>query len=194
MRSELDRQKIDESKERIAELTGQLEAAKLSESKANSTIHELHETASKLTEWNSQLEEKCRRLEREKEELVEINLKVQKELEAEILEISEKRISLAQQYTEQEENVSMLKRSLAEHQEIEEKLKQENSVLKSNFFNLVSKNDEKELKLFQGPPQCKSSSSFERPNDLGSLDLMEDVKLIAEQRTITDIFKTSFPT
>lgn len=192
MRSELDRQKIEESKNRIAELTGQLESSRLAEFKANAKVNELQEIASKLTEWNSQLEDKCRRLESEKEELVEINLKVQKELEAQILEISDKSISLARQYAEQEEKLLSLQRSVTELREIEEKLEQENAILKSKLYNLTVKTNEKDPKISQTTLQA-SSSSFQKLSDPFQPDLMDEIKLTAEQRTITDIFKASFP-
>jgi septal ring factor EnvC (AmiA/AmiB activator) len=136
------------------------------------------------------LEEKCRRLESEKGELVEINLKVQKELEDQILEISDKRVSLAQLYAEQEENLLGVQKSLAEYQEIEEKLKQENAILKSKLYNITFRTNENDTNISQTTPQA--SSSFQKSSDPFPPE-MDEIKLTAEQRSITDIFKTSFP-
>lgn len=187
---------MEDFKVRITELTDQLESSRRSESKANLRANELEETATKLTEWNGQLDEKCRRLEVEKDELVEINRKMQRELEDQLLEVTEKRMALAQKYSELEETVFVLKRSVVEQEDIKEKLAQENDILKSKVFSVAFKRSE--AKITPSLHQATPASFIRRTSDPSPLSFMEEVELTKEttekQQSITEIFKASFPT
>lgn len=137
----------------------------------------------KLTEWNSRLEDKCRSLEDAKEAQKETLDKIIKEHEDQLVEITQKRIALLEDYSTLEERNYFLQRSLDEKSDVEDKLRQENAILKAKLYNLSFKTTGRAT-----PPEVRRSSD---PSPFNNVECLDDVEL-SNRPSITDIFKSSF--
>ncbi len=170
-RSEMDNRKIDELKGRVAELTEQLEESKRSEYKANQSAKELGEATKRLSDWNKQLETRLNAANNESN-LVKLN----QELEAQLLGATEKRITIQSDYSKLEEELARTKRLCKEQEDIQAKLCQENSILKSKLYSSRSRSRSKG----RLSKNAKTSSPSPLISRFDELDL-------------SDIFKSSFP-
>lgn len=186
-RAELDRQKLDAMREKLNNLEAELEKAKLSEARANQACRDLGETTLKLTEWNSHLEARVNYLEAELSHADERMAEKLTELEYQLVEGTQKRIDMQEEFSVLEEFSHQQRRNLLEHAEIEIKLRQENEILKRRLGEYML---EPQMVPAAGEPIVKINSPLYHPDDKEML-IVEDATANEQEASITDIFKTT---
>lgn len=209
-RAELDRRKMTQMRDRLSEMESELQEAKLNSARSQKKIKELSETALQLTDWNSQLETKYKYHDTAMKQAEALFDQVRGDLERQLVEVTKKRIDLQQEYTKAEEQMYQLRRQLGEQEEIQEKLRHENSVLKSKLYNALNKpavikrkSTPQGRNLSQRPSSRPASVTKRSPSTrplsksplekkLAALDLLDDVELQEDRPTITEIFKATF--
>lgn len=211
-RAELDRSKMKQMRDRLVEMESELAEARLSNARSQQTVKELSETALQLTDWNSQLETKLKYYDSEIKEAEDLFDQVRSDLERQLVEVTRKRIDLQQEFSRAEEQVFQLRRQLGEQEEIQDKLRHENSVLKFKLYNAASKAVEMRMKPHSPtettkcsrPLSLQASVSHHSPSmcpiissrsplekRIAALDVLDEVKL-QERPTITELFKATF--
>lgn len=153
-----------------------LESERTARQEGVSRIAELEATASTLTEWNTSLEQQCSTLMESLCQQREISNQVKCELQQDLLTTTKKQIDLRGEVDHMEEENIQLRRTLRESMDIQEKLAQENAILKSKMYNIATGEASAPLAL----------SHFRISPELAPR--MEDVDL-SSQRGIGDILK-----
>lgn len=98
-RSELDKRQLAGMRARIGQLEEDLEDTRHANFRASQRASELEETATKLTEWNSRLEADNQALRVDLERTRQESTLGRKEFEGELLDVTQKRMDLLQEYS-----------------------------------------------------------------------------------------------
>jgi len=138
-RSALDRHKLQLLRGKLTDSQAELDDAKRAARKARQEARELSETTQKLTVWNGQLEARLKSAEFSEKQVDEMINLIRDGLEAQLIQVTEKRIQLQQEFSELEEVALRLRREGKEYAGIQERLQQENAILKARLVDLIQR-------------------------------------------------------
>lgn len=141
-------------------------------------IAELEETAATLMQWNSSLEQQCDTLTFSVRQQKETASQMQSDLHEDLLTATKKQINKQGEIDLLDEENTLLRRTLRESRDIQDRLSQENAILKSKIYNMYTTHSAEtplSLSALSGSPEMEPR--------------MENVKLDSRHLGIGDILK-----
>ncbi|PJF19572.1 hypothetical protein PSACC_00623 [Paramicrosporidium saccamoebae] len=140
-------------------------------------IAELEETTSTLTEWNSSLEQQCDTLTVSLRQYQQVTGQSIKELQDDLLTATKKQIHQQGEVDLLDEENTLLRRALREAQDIQDRLVQENAILKSKMYNMCMSRDTPLSLRTTSPELIPKMENVKLDSNLGIGEILQHLKL-----------------
>lgn len=163
--------------QQLSMLHEHLNAATIRRQDCLTRIAELEETTSTLTEWNSSLEQQCETLTVSLRQYQQVTGQSIKELQDDLLTATKKQIHQQGEIDLLDEESMILRGALRETRDIQERLAQENAILKSKVYNIYMSGDTPLSLNTISPELVPKMENVKLNSNLGIGEILQQLKL-----------------